>query len=401
MDTNVIRLGTFSFKITKIRLILLAMACIGAATMLFRLIFGLGAATNLNDAWPFGLWVAVDVMLGVALAAGGFTLCAVVYVFNKKEYKPLARPAVLTAWLGYILVLIALAMDVGLWYNWWRPLIHWGYTSVLFEVFICVVAYNLVLLVEFLPVISERFNWKKIYRVTTLVALPAVLAGIVLSTLHQSSLGALFLIVPHKLHPLWYTEMLPWLFLISAVAVGPAMVTLESYLAFRSYGTRLETNLFSKLTKIIAAIALFYVVFRVWDLASLGQLGAIFEGTIYSNLFIFEMILFIIPVLLVLLGPGRNSKKGIAAVSSFVVAGVAANRINIVFAGLWQSAPLPYIPSILEFFVTLGLISMLCLVYLFVVENFKVFPMEEDNNPFRENVESGIIPENELIKTTE
>lgn len=363
--------------------------------------FQVDFSTNLNDAWPFGLWVAVDVMLGVALAAGGFTLCAVVYVFNKKEYKPLARPAVLTAWLGYILVLIALAMDVGLWYNWWRPLIHWGYTSVLFEVFICVVAYNLVLLVEFLPVISERFNWKKTYRVTTLVALPAVLAGIVLSTLHQSSLGALFLIAPHKLHPLWYTEMLPWLFLISAVAVGPAMVTVESYLASRSYGTRFEIDLLGKLAKIIAVVALFYLAFRIWDLASLGQLGTIFEGTIYSNLFIFEMLLFIIPVLLVFFGPGRSSKIGIAAASSFIVAGVAANRVNIVFAGLWQSAPLPYIPSILEFFVTLGLISMLCLVYLFIVENFKVFPLEEENNPFKENVENGIIPENELIKTTE
>ncbi len=393
MDYRTIKLGPFSFRITFLRVVLLLVAFFGAATMLYRLVFGLGAATNLNDAWPFGLWIGVDVMLGVALAAGGFTTAALYYIFNLKDFKALTKPAILTAWLGYLLVVVGLGMDVGLWYNWWRPLFHWGYTSVLFEVFVCVMAYNVVLLVEFLPVISKRFKWKKAYHVSAKIAIPAVIAGIVLSSMHQSSLGALFLIMPDKLHPLWYTSLLPWLFLFSAVIVGPAMVTIEASLASSAYKMEFERDVLAKLSKGIGVLLTLYVGLKLWDLESRGHIRTMFEGTVPSNMFLIEMSLFIIPILIIMFTSKNPTQKTISLSASFVVLGVIVNRLNILFAGLYQAAPMGYIPAITEFAVSFGIISMGCLAYLFIVENFEVFEPEAENNPFVENQQNGLAPE--------
>ncbi|MEW6622923.1 MAG: NrfD/PsrC family molybdoenzyme membrane anchor subunit [Bacillota bacterium] len=381
MGEKVVKMGSFSFRITFIRIVLLLVALFGASIMLYRLIFGLGAATNLNDSWPFGLWIAVDVMLGVALAAGGFTTAGLVYIFNLKEYKPLAKPAILTAWLGYLLVIVGLGMDVGLWYNWWRPIFNWGYTSVLFEVFICVLAYNVVLLVEFLPVLSKRFNWKKVYEVSTFVAIPAVIAGIILSSMHQSSLGALFLIMPEKMNPLWYTSLLPWLFLLSAIAVGPAMVTFESFLASRTYNMEFEKDILGRLIKGVALISAVYVALKLWDLEARGYLSALFDGTLASNMFLVELALFIIPTLLIIFNSKRLSQKTIVAGAVLIVAGVVVNRLNVLFMGLYQAAHMSYFPALTEFAVTFGIISMGCLAYLFIVENFEVFTHEEVKLP--------------------
>ncbi|KUO51540.1 MAG: hypothetical protein APF76_12840 [Desulfitibacter sp. BRH_c19] len=393
MGYKTIKIGSFSFRITFLRIVLLLVASFGASTMLYRLVFGLGSVTNLNDSWPFGLWIGVDVMLGVALAAGGFTTAALYYIFNLKDFKSLSKPAILTAWIGYLLVVVGLGMDVGLWYNWWRPLFSWGYTSVLFEVFTCVMVYNVVLLVEFLPVISKRFKWKKVYQVTTKIAIPAVIAGIVLSSMHQSSLGALFVIMPEKLHPLWYTSLLPWLFLFSAVIVGPAMVTIEASLASSAYKMEFEKHVLAKLSKGIAILLTLYVGLKLWDLQARGHIGTMFEGTLPSNMFLIEMSLFIIPILIVMFTSKNASQRAISWSASLVVAGVVVNRLNILFTGLYQAAPMGYIPAITEFAVSFGIISMGCLAYLFIVENFEVFEPEAENNPFVENQQKGLAPE--------
>ena len=361
------------------------MAGLGGLAMIYRLINGLGSVTNLNDGWPFGLWIGIDVMLGVALAAGGFTMCGLIYIFNLKEFKPLAKPAVLTAWLGYVLVVVALGMDVGLWYNAWRPLIHWGYHSVLFEVFICVLLYNIVLLVEFMPVLAKRFNWKKAYEISTAVAIPAVIGGIVLSSMHQSSLGAMFLIMPDKLHPLWYTSLLPWLFLLSAIAVGPAMVIVESFLASRSYNMEFEDHVLSKLAKFIAVLASLYVLIKLWDLQARGYITAMFEGSIASNMFLFEMLLFILPVFIMVFGLLGKSSRNTLVTGVLIVLGVVVNRLNVLFTGLYEAAPMAYFPAITEFAISFGIIAFGCIGYLFIVENFEVFPREAHNNPYVEN----------------
>src|SRR6516165_2264638 len=170
---------------------------------------GLGASTNLSDQFPWGLWIGFDVMCGVMMAAGGFTLTAAVYIFHLEEFRPIVRPSILTAFLGYLLVIVALLFDLGRGYNIWHPLVMWNPHSVMFEVGWCVTLYTTVLALEFAGVALERFQLNKLLRVQKILLVPLVIAGVMLSTLHQSSLGSLYLIVPNKLHPFWYTPILP------------------------------------------------------------------------------------------------------------------------------------------------------------------------------------------------
>lgn len=386
-----IKMGPFAFRLTVVRVILLLFALLGMATMLYRLIVGLGPATNLNDGWPFGLWKGLQLFPIVALSGGGFTMATLIYVLNIKEFKPLAKPAILMAWLGYMLVVVGLGMDIGLWYNFWTPLVWWGYTSVLFEVLVCVLLYNIVLLFEFLPVIAKRFNWKKAYKVSSAYVIPAVIAGIMLSSLHQSSLGALFLIVPHKLNPLWYTGILPWLFLVSAIASGPAMVTVISFLTARSYKMEFNQPMFAKLLKIVGGVLVVYVALVVGDLAARGVLGNVFAGTLASNMFIFELLLFIVPIFLIFTN-SKGSTGGTVLAALLVVMALIVNRANVLFTGLYEAAPMGYTPAFSEFSITFGIIAIGCIAFLFIAENFEVFGKGEKNNPFEENIKNGTIP---------
>ncbi|MEK7448726.1 MAG: NrfD/PsrC family molybdoenzyme membrane anchor subunit, partial [Planctomycetota bacterium] len=205
-------------------IILLFLILLGAVMAVYRFAKGLGASTNLSDTFPWGLWIGVDVLSGVALAAGGFTIAAAVYIFNLKKYHPILRPAILTAFLGYMVVIVALLFDLGKPYNIWHPMVMWQPHSVMFEVGWCVMLYSTVLALEFSPAALEKFKMDGLLKIIKVVTIPLVIAGIILSTLHQSSLGSLFLIVPDKLHSIWYTPLLPVMFFVSAVMVGLAMV---------------------------------------------------------------------------------------------------------------------------------------------------------------------------------
>ena len=193
--------------------VLLVLMGIGGAAALYRMAKGLGAATNLNDNFPWGLWVAVDVLLGVALAAGGFAITAAVYIFNMKKYKPIVKPAVLTAFIGYLMVIVGLFFDIGKPFSFWHPLIMWQHHSIMFEVVWCITLYTAVLSMEFAPSLLDKIGMQGLADLLRQkwIVYPLVIAGITLSYLHQSSVGGFFLLVPHKLHKLWYTPMLPQL----------------------------------------------------------------------------------------------------------------------------------------------------------------------------------------------
>ena len=193
-----------------------------------RFFHGLGAATNLSDQFPWGLWIGFDVMCGVMLAAGGFTLTAAVEIFNIKRFHSIVRPTILTAFMGYLLVCAALMYDLGLPWNIWHPLIMRNPHSVMFEVAYCVMFYTTVLALEFSPIVLERFKLKRALKVVRSLMVVFVILGVLLSTLHQSSLGTLYLIMPNKLHPFWWSPLLPVFFFLSAIAVGLAMTIFES-----------------------------------------------------------------------------------------------------------------------------------------------------------------------------
>ena len=240
-------------KITVWRAIFAAIMLSGLYATYLRVMYGLGGSTNLSDKFPWGIWIGFDVMCGVGLAAGGFTLVAMVHIFNIEAYKPVLRPAILTAFLGYTLVVVGLLFDLGRPDRLWHPLVMWNPHSVMFEVGWCVTLYTTVLALEFSPLVLERLGWKKALGWIRTALIPLVIVGVILSTLHQSSLGSLYLIVPHKLHPLWYTPLLPVFFFVSALTVGLAMTIFESWHSSKAFGRQLELPLLKGLALPIPA----------------------------------------------------------------------------------------------------------------------------------------------------
>ncbi|HEX9020171.1 MAG TPA: NrfD/PsrC family molybdoenzyme membrane anchor subunit, partial [Nitrospirota bacterium] len=311
---------------------LLALVALGAAAALYRFIFGLGASTNLSDNVPWGLWVAVDVLSGVALAAGGFTITAAVYIFNLKKYKPIARPAILTAFIGYLVVIVGLVIDIGKPLSFWHPLVMWNYRSVMFEVVWCITLYSTVLALEFAPAFLERFQLTGLLKLLKFFTYPLVIAGIVLSFLHQSSLGGFFLIMPHKVPSLWYTPNLPYLFYISAIALGLAMVSFESIVSARTFRREQEMDIVRGLGRGVFVTLVVYLVFKAGDLAYRGAAPLLFSSGKASLFFILEMLIgVIIPIALYSMKSVRESVNGHLLASSCVIVGTVMNRFNVNF----------------------------------------------------------------------
>ena len=237
---------------------------------------GLGASTNLSDQFPWGLWIGFDVMCGVMLAAGGFTLTAAVEIFNIKRWHSIMRPTILTAFMGYLLVCAALMYDLGLPWNIWHPLIMRNPHSVMFEVAYCVMLYTTVLALEFSPIVFERLKWNWALKAVRSVMIVFVILGVILSTLHQSSLGTLYLIMPNKLHPFWWSPLLPVFFYISAIAVGLAMIIFESSMSSKYFGRELELPILRDMGRVLVVVLAIYGILRFEDLYHRGVLHLVF-----------------------------------------------------------------------------------------------------------------------------
>ena len=339
-------------------LILSAVAILGLGVIIYRYMNGLGAITNLSDGRAWGLWISLDLYCGVALAAGGFTLAGAVYIFGQEKYHPVVRSAILTAFLGYTLVILALLVDVGQpWYI-WHAIIYWNPHSPLFEVAICVITYTVVLALEFSPVIFERLNWRVPLRTIRAIQIPLVIAGIVLSTLHQSSLGSMLLMMPETLDPLYYTPVLPLLFLASAIAVGPAMVIFESTLSSRALGHKLSVDILGGLARLIPYILGIYLVLKLGDLLVAGQLSLIFADNQAAILWWVEVIGgVVLPIIFLSRASVRQSKAKLFLCSLLVAGGLVLNRFTVSWFALAGQAGYTYLPHWMEFAVTAGLIA--------------------------------------------
>ena len=319
----------------------------GAASMIHRFGWGLGASTNLSDATPWGLWIGFDVVTGVGLAAGGFTLCGLVYLFNLKRYKAIVRPAVLTAFLGYMLVIVGLMFDLGRPWSIWHAIIMWNHHSVMFEVAWCVMLYTTVLALEFSPIVFERLRMKRARRIIHAITIPLVIAGVLLSMLHQSSLGSLYLIIPEKMHAFWYSPMLPVFFFVSALAVGIGMTIVESYLSARAFQRTLETPLLRELARIMIGILAVYATMRLLDIGGKGMLGTIFNGTLESNMLLLEMMLFVVvPFVLFSLKNLSRTRLGLFFIAVSTVLGFVTNRLNVALTSLDQYYGSVYFPAV-------------------------------------------------------
>lgn len=383
--------------------ILFAIMIAGFSTYAYRLLFGIGSVTNLTDQYPWGIWIAIDVASGVALAAGGFTTAALADIFHKEKFHAITRPALLTAMLGYTFVVIGLLADLGRYYNVWHPMLPdmWQGNSVLFEVGMCVMVYLNVLYIEFLPIVVERFRGKvnlpgalaglnklieslmnladkTLGKVITLF----IIAGVVLSCLHQSSLGTLMVIAKEKMHPLWWTPISPLLFLASAVAVGFPMVIFESILASRSFKLKPELDILSSLAKYIPITLGFYLALKVGDLTIRNAWHYVAEMNLYSTMWLIEVIGgVVLPIIILTNKKWRMTVGGLFTGATLVVLGVALNRINVFLVAYKPLyADKPYYPSIFEIMLTAGLISALVLIYRAIVMIFPIISVPEGHD---------------------
>lgn len=372
--------------------VLILIALNGIAFLAVRFFSGIGAVTNLTNETPWGLWIGVDVAAGVALAAGGFTSAALGHVMHREEYHAIVRPALLTAMLGYTFVAFGVVVDIGRFYYIWHPLIMWNGNSALFEVGICVMIYLTVLYIEFLPIVTERFmNRVNLPGILEKLNRPIdkllkylddrlnktmfvfIIAGVVLSTLHQSSLGTLMIIAGPKMHPLWQTPILPLLFLLSAIAVGFPMIIFESLIASRSFKMEPETHLLAGLGNMIPPFIGVYLAFKIGDMFIRETFKYVFAYDFVAWMFIAEMALMIIPFFMFLFSKLNNKPIWLFSGAALVVAGVLLNRINnfiVAYNPVYETVK--YFPSIGEISVTIGCIALLVLIYRACVMIFPV-----------------------------
>jgi Ni/Fe-hydrogenase subunit HybB-like protein len=366
---------------------------LGLYTIYLRFTGGLAAVTNLNDYFPWGLWIGFDILCGVGMAAGGFTLCAIVYIFNIKKFKPIIRPTILTAFLGYLLVILALLVDLGRPWAIWHAIIMWNPKSVMFEVAWCVMLYTTVLFLEFSPVVLEKFKVKRLLKVIRGITIPLVVLGILLSTLHQSSLGALYLIVPTKMHPLWFSTNLPWFFYLSAIGVGCAMIIFESYLSAKAFKKNLEFNLVSDIGRWIVVVMGAYLTWRFMDLIMDDKLHLLFVHSVETYLFWLEIIIgAIIPIVLLVQSRIRLNRIGLFVSACFVIGGFLLNRMNVSVTSLQASSGVSYFPSVYEIIITLFLVVLGVVIFNLAVKYLPVYEKTKEEIP----IEFEIITDDKL-----
>jgi Ni/Fe-hydrogenase subunit HybB-like protein len=360
------RLFTTTYKI------LLFIGAVGIVLTIWRFAVGLGASTALSDGYPLGLWIALDVVTGTALACGGYAVALLVYIFNKGKYHPLVRPAVLTSALGYTLAGLSVAIDLGRPWNMWKIPIYvwnWNLNSPLLEVALCIMAYVGVLWIELSPAFLERFGIKVAFLDKALIWIIAL--GMLLPTMHQSSLGALMLLAGPKLHPLWNTPLLPLLFLMTCLTMGYSIVVFESVFSSKAFGRKPETAMLIVLQKIAAWGGLIFIAVRFIDLALHDKLGLTMTFDLYGIVFWIEILLWALPAVMMFATP--KPELGSLFRGAIVVALAGGMYRFDTYLVAFQPGPgWHYFPSVPEMFISIGLISLELALYITLVKKFPI-----------------------------
>ncbi|MDO8989862.1 MAG: Ni/Fe-hydrogenase cytochrome b subunit [Sideroxyarcus sp.] len=359
--------------------ILAALVAIAGVILLVRFIFGLGAVTNINDGYTWGIWVVYDVVIGSAFACGGYSVALLVYIFNKGEYHPMVRPALLASLFGYTLAGVGVIFDLGRYWNFWH--IFWpGYAqpnSVMFEVALCISAYIIVMWLEFSPAFLEKFGKENARKKLNKALFFIIALGTVLPSMHQSSLGSLLVVFGYQIHPLWQTMLLPLLYLMTALTIGFAIVIFEACLSSAGFKRPLEMHLLGKLSKVMLGMLVAYMVVRFGDLAVRGTLSSMFELNIEAFMFWIETALFVAPLVILAKPQARkHPAKLFVAACSLMLAGFIL-RINSYLVGYETGPGWNYFPSVSEIMVSIGMIALEVLGYIVLV---RYLPILSGNN---------------------
>lgn len=352
-------------------LVVIMLAVLGA-----RFVYGLGAVTNLNDGYPWGIWIAYDVVVGSALGAGGFSVAFLTYVLNRGEYHPIVRPALLAALFGYLQAGASVIFDIGRYWEFWHLFWpkHAQLNSVLFEVAVCIAAYTIVLLIELTPVVLERLGWEQRKRKLDRALFAFVALGVLLPTMHQSSLGSLLVVFGPQVNPIYQTNLLPLLFLVSCIGMGLAAVVFEGTVSAVALNRPLERELLGKLMGVGAGLAAFFLVARIGDLTLRGALPRVFEAEVVALFFWLETALFAVPVLVLLpAGARRDPQRLFVGAISLALAGIVY-RISAYLIAYDTGPGWTYFPSMGELAVTIGLIAGEILAMIIAIRTLPILP---------------------------
>ncbi len=365
--------------------LLLLIFLVGAGLTIWRFAVGLGPSTAMSDGYPWGIWIAFDVVSGTALACGGYAVALMVYIFNKGKYHPLVRPALLTSALGYTIAAVGIIIDVGRpWFIWRIPISvgKWNLDSALLEVALCVMAYMMVLWIELSPAFLEKWSessdsgWANFARglgkfmdkaLIWLIAL-----GIVLPTMHQSSLGSVIMLSGHKLHGLWHTGWLPFLFLVSCIGMGYAMVVMESTLSSRAFNRQREDKMLASLSGVISGLLFFFLLFRFGDILLQGKGGLLFSSGLLSIMFWIETLLFLLPAIGLATGQGRKNPGCMFRASFMIILSGTLYRFDAYMVAYNPGPGWHYFPSVPEIVITLGLVALEILIFILLVKQFPI-----------------------------
>lgn len=356
-----------------------------AAILLVRFVYGLGSVTALNDGYPWGIWVVVDVVIGSAFACGGFSVAMLVYIFNKGEYHPLVRPALLASLFGYTLAGVGVIFDLGRWWNVWN--MFWpgssNPNSVMFEVAVCITIYIIVMWLEFAPTFFEQWGMDAQKRKLSKFMFAIIALGTLLPMMHQSSLGTLLVVMGPQVHPLWQTPALPALYLLSAITMGYAVVLFESCLASSAYRRSIEMHLLTPLAKVMLGMLTAFLVLRLGDLAVRGALPHAFGASLETLFFWLEMLCFFAPFLVIGSEANRRNPARLFAAGILLMAGGALLRLNgfligyqTVIGGETAGVNFSYFPTLPELLVTIGMFAIEVFAYIVITRRFPVLPRE-------------------------
>ncbi len=355
--------------------------------IIYRYVMGIGYVSNLNDGWPWGIWIAYDVAVGTSIACGGYVLAITIYVMNNFKYHPMIRSAVLASMFGYCLAGLSVMVDIGRpWnsYNFFVPS-QWQFNSALFEVALCIMAYSLVLIIEFLPAVYERTSTltkypriaafsKMGYKYIDKLLFLFLSVGVLLPTMHQSSLGTLMVATGFRLDDLWQTNFLPLLFLTNAVLMGFSVIVFETMLTTSLFKRSFEKEIIS-LSRIIPYVAVAFILIRFVSLTTSGAWGSVFTSGTLSVVFWLEIILLLIPSFIIYATQFGKSQRGLFVSAMTLMLGAGLYRFSVYLIGFepgpgWGN----YFPSINEFMITVGLISIEIVGYMVIVKLLQVLP---------------------------
>ena len=356
-------------------LICLFIFLISLVFMAKRFVYGLGAVSNMSDGYPWGIWIAFDVVIGTAFGCGGYAIALLVYVFNKGEYHPLVRPAVMTSLFGYSLAGVAVVIDVGRYWQLYNIFLPWyaNPNSVLLEVALCVGAYVAVLWIEFTPTFLEKFGADHAKAFMNKIMFVFIALGILLPTMHQSSLGTVMVVAGSKLSPLWWTGLLPLLFLISCIFLGYAIVVFESSITGSRYPIHDETDLLGKVSAIMAWMIAIYLVIRFADVGIRGHLNLAFKGDLLGNMFLLENLLLLVPMGILFVPANRKNAPVVFFCAVSIVLAAALYRLNTYIIGFDPGNGWHYFPSVGEIFISLGIVSMEIMAFLWFIKRLPIY----------------------------